>query len=131
MKHFKLYIFALIIGYSLISCSGYGEKLQYDGTDVYYTEKVSKADAEKLGDFLVKNEFTDGKEKSVQLTKVDSTGNYAFRMVTSKEYQENDSYKLLFKVFAKQISDSVFNGKPVDFHVCDDTFKTLKAIPFE
>ena len=52
-------------------------------------------------------------------------------MVTTKEASESDYYKTIFKLFSKQISDSVFNKTPVDFHICDNTFKTLKVIPFE
>ncbi len=56
---------------------------------------------------------------------------YQFRMVTTKEAAESESNEAIFKIYAKQISDSVFNKKPVDFHICDNTFNTLKEIPFE
>ncbi len=115
----------------LLACSGYGEKLQYQKTEVYYTDKVEKVDAEKLGDFLVRSEFANGTEKSIQLTKDEKTNNYTFRMVTTKEASESKSYETIFKMYAKQISDSVFNKQPVDFHICDNTFKTLKVISFE
>lgn len=115
----------------LLACNGYGKKLQYQKTEVYYTDKVEKTDAEKLGDFLVKSEFAGENEKSIQLSKDDKTGNYQFRMVTTKEAAESETYKAIFKIYAKQISDSVFNKQPVDFHICDNTFKTLKVIPFK
>ncbi|MFY0602897.1 MAG: hypothetical protein JXQ93_03035 [Flavobacteriaceae bacterium] len=113
----------------IIACNTYGEKLEYKKTEVYYTSKVSKEEAQKLGNYLVSSEFADGNNKSVQLTKGDN-GNYVFRMVTTKEASENKTYETLFKIFSKQISDSVFNKAPVDFHVCNNTFKTLKIIPF-
>ena len=113
-----------------LACNGYGKKLLYQKTEVYYTEKVEKADAEKLGNFLIKTGFADDNEKSIQLSKNDKNGNYEFRMVTNKEAADSDTYESVFKIFAKQISDSVFNKKPVDFHVCNNTFKTLKIIPF-
>ena len=127
-------LFKLILGFSLVlfyACSGYGKKLQYQKTEVYYTDKVEKIEAEKLGDFLVRSEFADGNEKSIQLSKDDKTNHYTFRMVTTKEAIESKSYQTIFKLYAKQISDSVFNKHPVDFHICDNTFKTLKVIPFE
>lgn len=114
-----------------LACSGYGEKLQYQKTELYYTDKVKKEVAEKLGEFLVKTEFANGNEKSIQLSKNENSGNYEFRMVTTKEAAESDTYKSIFKIYAKQISDSVFNKQAVDFHVCDNTFTTLKVIPFE
>ena len=126
-KHFVLFISISI----LIGCSGYGTKLDYNGTEVYFTDQVEKADAEKLGDYLVKSKFADGGEKSIQLTKDEKTKNFVFRMVTTKEASESEMYKTVFKLFAKTISDSVFNKQPVDFHVCDNTFNTLKVIAFE
>lgn len=115
----------------LISCSGYGKKLDYKGTEVYYTSNVSKVDAEKLGNYLIKSEFSDGGKKSIQLTKNNKTNAYIFRMVITKKASKSKSYEAIFKIFAKQISDSVFNKQPVDFHICDNTFNTLKEIPFE
>lgn len=115
----------------LMACSGYGTKLQFEKTKVYYTDKVEKSDAEKLGAFLVKSKFADENEKSIQLTKDETTNNFVFRMVTNKEAAEDKSYEGIFKIYTKQISDSVFNKQPVDFHICDNTFKTLKVITFE
>ncbi|MFK8061042.1 MAG: hypothetical protein AB8B78_13250 [Polaribacter sp.] len=131
MKFRILYLF-ILTSFFLQSCTnGYGKKLQYQKTEVYYTDKVEKADAEKLGDFLVKSKFADENEKSIQLSKDEKNGNYQFRMVTTKKAAESDSYKAIFKIYAKQISDSVFNKQPVDFHICDNTFNTLKVISFE
>ena len=129
MKQLKtiLYIMVFLL---LLSCSGYGDKLQYLQTEVYYTSKVDKVEAEKLGEFLVRSEFAGDNEKSIQLSKNDTNGHYQFRMVTSKEAAESKSYETIFKLYAKQLSDSVFNKQPVDFHVCDNKFKTLKVIPF-
>jgi hypothetical protein len=125
-KHIALFISLSI----LIGCSGYGKKLDYNGTEVYYTSQVEKLDAEKLGDYLVKSKFADGGEKSIQLTKDKKTKTFVFRMVTTKEAAESKMYETVFKLFAKTISDSVFNKQPVDFHVCDNTFNTLKIITF-
>lgn len=130
MRLIKIVIIVLVSSI-FVNCSGYGEKLQYGKTEVYFTSKVEKKEAEKLGDFLVSSGFAGENEKSVQLSKNDKNGNYEFRMVTTKEAAESDSYEAIFKVYAKQISDSVFQQKPVDFHVCDNTFNTLKVIAFE
>lgn len=120
-----------IFTFLIIACSGYGEKLQYSKTDVYYTSKVDKAEAEKLGEYLLSSGFAGDNEKSIQLSKNDENGNYEFRMVTTKEASESETYEAIFKLYAEQISDSVFNGKPVDFHICNNTFETLKVIPFD
>lgn len=127
-----IFKFVLIISViTFISCTGYGKKLQYEATEVYYTDKVDKKDAEKLGEYLVSTDFANSNKKSVQLTKDEKTKNYVFRMVASEEAMNNKTYEIIFKAFAKKISDSVFNSKPVDFHICDNTFKTIKSFPFD
>ena len=118
-KHIVLFISLSL----LIGCSSYGKKLDFNGTEVYYTSKVEKADAEKLGDYLVKSKFADGGKKSIQLTKEKDI--FVFRMVTTREAAESKMYETVFKLFTKTISDSVFNKQPVDFHVCDNTFNCL------
>jgi len=125
------YILTIFLSLCLTSCNPYGEKLEFNGTEVYYTESVVKEEAQKLGNFLVNSRFADGNRKSVQLTKNEESGNYIFRMVTNEKAQKEDSYDILFKAISIQISDSVFNGKAVDFHVCNNTFKTLRVIPFK
>lgn len=130
----KPYIKILLLFISLLlilACSGYGKKLEFNKTEVYYTEKVIKEEAQKLGKFLVRSEFANGNEKSVQLTKNKETNHYVFRMVTNPDAAKNKAYEILFKAVAIQISDSVFNKSPVDFHVCSNTFKTLKELPFK
>ncbi|MBV1922463.1 MAG: hypothetical protein KUG68_00390 [Flavobacteriaceae bacterium] len=120
-----LTIFAFLL---LISCSNYGEKVSYNGTDIYYKEGVTIEQANNLGKHLVKSEFADGAEKSVQLVKDETTGNLTFRMVVSSGNEEGND--MIFKLFAKQLSDEVFEGKPVDFQLCDNMFKTLKTYSF-
>ena len=111
-----------------ISCSNYGDKLSFDGTDVYYKDGITKEQAQKLGEYLKEEEFTDGSEKSVQLIKDETTGNIAFRMVVGEDNEEGNDE--IFKMFAKEISKNVFNGKAVDFHICNNSFETIKAFPF-
>jgi len=130
MKTIKFFTIA-ILGLILTSCSGYGKKLNFSKTEVYYTNGISKLEAQNLGKYLVSSGFADDKDKSVQLSKNKTDGNYVFRMVTVKEAINNKMYEAIFKLMAKQISDSVFNGKPVDFDICDNTFKTLKKFKFK
>tara|TARA_R110001632_G_scaffold125748_1_gene239167 strand:- start:25958 stop:26362 length:405 start_codon:yes stop_codon:yes gene_type:complete len=114
-----------------ISCSSYGDKEDFNGTEVYYKNGTTKEEAKKLGDFLVRSEFADGNPKSVQIVKNEETGNYVFRMVTNEKAQTNKTYEILFKALAMQVSDSVFKGKPVDFDVCNNVFESVKYLPFK
>jgi preprotein translocase subunit SecF len=109
-----------------LACSGHGTKIEYNGGELYYTDNVTEAEAKKLGDYLVKQEFFDGKPKSVQIEKSGST--YQFRMVVVPEKQNDESTLQIFKAFAKQLSTDVFNGAPTELHVCDEQLKTLKVV---
>ena len=84
-----------------------------------------------MGDFLVSSKFAGENEKSVQLSKNKENNHYQFRMVTTTDAAESETYEAIFKMYAQQLSDSVFNKQPVDFHVCDNTFQTLKVITFK
>lgn len=115
----------------LASCSGYGDKEVFNGTEVFYKGEITKDEVNKLGNYLISSEFADGRGKSVQLVKNEENGNYVFRMVTNEKAQKEKIYEYSFKALAMQISDSVFSGEPVDFDICNNTFESVKYIPFK
>jgi preprotein translocase subunit SecF len=109
-----------------LACSGHGTKLEFNGGDLYYTDNVTESEAKKLGDYLVKEGFYDGKPKSVQLDKSGST--YQFRMVVQPERQNDEATMTLMKTFAGELSSDLFNDAPVEVHACDEQLKTLRVI---
>ncbi len=117
-----IFIAAIYFGVNYFVGNMYGEKLEFNNGELYYTEQVTKDQANKLGNFLVENKFFDGNAKSVQLTKSGEV--FQFRMVV-KEDAEKDSTTIGFaKLFAMMISMQVFDNKPVIVHFTDDQFKT-------
>lgn len=118
-------VLAILLAFGL-ACNQYGEKLEFNGGELYYTKNVTEAEAKKLGEYLVKEEFYDGKEKTVQLDK--EGGTYQFRMVVVEDKRNDESTLEIFKTFASQISKDVFNDAPVEVHVCDENLKTLKVV---
>lgn len=106
--------------------SQYGTKLVFNDTEIYYTKNVTEAEARKLGNYMVSAGFSDGQRKSFQLDKSGST--YQFRMVVIPEMQNNEQYLNTVKAVAAEISRDVFNNAPVEVHICDDRFKTLRVI---
>ncbi|KYG78980.1 hypothetical protein [Roseivirga echinicomitans] len=118
------FVFAVIV-YFVASSSSYGEKLEFNGTDVYYTDLVTETDAQKLGDYLIESEFADGNGKSVQLTRRDST--YLFRMVVIDGVTEDSTKDISFKALAMLISMEVFDDAPVELEACSNTFETLRV----
>lgn len=111
--------------YVVLSIDGYGEKLEFNGTDVYYTEEVTETDAQKLGEYLVEAEFADGGEKSVQLSKRDSV--YLFRMVVMEGVTKDSANDMTFLAMTYALSISVFDGAPVELVACDNTFETIRV----
>lgn len=116
---------AIVIGYLAFFVEGYGEKLEFNGTDVYYTDMVTEAEAQKLGEYLVSSEFADGAEKSVQLSKRDSV--YLFRMVVVDGVTKDSANDISFMAMAWTLSAQVFDKAPVELEACNNRFETLRT----
>lgn len=115
----------VFVVYVVLSIDGYGEKLEFNGTDVYYQETVTEAEAQKLGEYLVEAEFADGGEKSVQLTRRDSI--YVFRMVVKEGIVEDSTNDITLTAMTYALSLGVFDGAPVELEACNNTFETLRV----
>ncbi|WP_298426802.1 hypothetical protein [uncultured Kordia sp.] len=111
----------------LISCANYGEKKVYNGTEVYYKDGVTEEIADKLGENLTSSGFANGDTKSVQFVKEGDV--YVFRMVIKDEFLNDESLESVFNIFPKELSD--YMNLPVDLHLCDDTFNTLRVHKLE
>ncbi|WP_422355937.1 hypothetical protein [Roseivirga pacifica] len=127
MKKVLIVVGVLVVAIAVwvISKPGYGEKLEFNGTEVYYTESVNKADAQKLGAYLLESGFADGGTKSVQLSKPDSA--YHFRMVVKEGVEKDSANDITFQALAMTLSWSVFNNETVVVEACDNTFNTLRV----
>lgn len=115
----------VFVVYIVLTVEGYGEKLEFNGTDVYYTEMVTEVEAQKLGDYLVEAEFADGGDKSVQLSRRDSV--YLFRMVVMDGITEDSANDVTFLAMTYALSIAVFDGAPVELVACDNTFETIRV----
>jgi nitric oxide synthase oxygenase domain/subunit len=107
----------------------YGKKLTYaHDSEVFYTNKVTEAEAKKFGDLLAKEGWFDKDRKSLQLTK-DKAGTYEVRVVAIEDIKTKiPNYVEVFKEFDKEISKAVFEGKPVKTDLCDKYFSTIEVI---
>lgn len=105
--------------------------LRCDGGRLYYSSVITYGEARKMVDYLARYKFFkyDNPNKSAQLTK---NGNiYQFRIV-GVEGKENDAYYIdVVKLLATDISKEVFDGAPMEIHLCDKQFNTLRAVPAE
>ncbi|MEQ6120891.1 leucine-rich repeat domain-containing protein [Reichenbachiella sp. MALMAid0571] len=103
----------------------HGYKRSFKKGDLYYIKPVTKAQADSLGNFLVEaGFFNDDNKVSMQIIYNSAAEKpvYELRAITAKEMDEE--IKNAFKLQALFISLRVFDGQPVDFHLCDDQFNT-------
>jgi len=129
MKKIVFIICMAMIIFTMQSCFKNGNKLEFNGGELYYTNAVLKADALKLGNYLKNEGFFNGEKRTVELDKNGKT--WEFRMVVQKGTENDDQYINLFGFFSLQLSKAVFNNDPVDIHLCNDKLETLKVIPFK
>jgi hypothetical protein len=106
----------------------WGNKLTFNGGDLYYTSSVQETEAKKLGEYLTQGGFFDGSQKSVQIHK--SGDIWEFRVVVKQGYEKDEKNVEIFKKIAVELSKDVFKGVPVDIHLCDPYFKTLRVVNF-
>ena len=123
----KIFLSFAVLAFVLSSCGdNHGKEKDFKGVQLFYTEAVTEAEADALGDYLIESEFADGEEKTVQLNKTGKT--YEFRMVIKKGVEKDPEYINLAKTYAAELSANVFNGKPVEIHLCDEALKTIQVV---
>ena len=104
----------------------FGEQLSINGGELFYKDSVEKSEAKRLGEYLKANKFYDGTPKSAQLAKSGKT--YQFRIVVKTGLENDADVVKNMKLFAGQISEDVFKGAPVEIHLCDPKFRTLRTV---
>lgn len=126
MKKLKVLLLVVVVAMTFASCQNYGTEKEFDGVQLFYTENVTEDEADKLGEYLISSGFADGAEKSVQLEKEGET--YQFRMVVKEGFEKKEEFLALAKQFANEMSLDIFDGAPVEVHLCNDHLETLKVV---
>jgi hypothetical protein len=118
---------ALILGF--IGCTNYGTQLTFGNIEFYYTDDITEDEAEATGDYLEVIGLTEGEESSIQLAKDGDT--YLFRVVAAEDYEDIENYEQNVKTFLYSYSAEILDGEEVEFHYCDEYFKTLEVIKMD
>jgi len=100
LNSFLYFVFALVCVSSIGCGPNFGEKIEVDGTEIFYKGGVTQADAQRLGDKLKAMEFVDGNRKSVQLLK---------------------------RHYCLELS-SAFGGDPVEVHICNSKLESKSIV---
>lgn len=111
------------------ACQSYGEKEIFKGTEVYYKEGITEEQVERLGESLIESGFANGDRKSVQFSKDPNSDKYIFKMVIDKKKIDDASLSDIFNIFPRELSDLM--DLPIDLHLCNNTFKTLRVHKLE
>ncbi len=106
--------------------TNYGTRLGFNGADLYYTPAVSAVEAKRLGTFLVKDKYFDGRPATVQLAR--SGQRYAFRVMVKPGLYKDTAFLQRCRLFGARLSRNVFGNAPVDMHLCNALFKTVTVV---
>src|SRR5688572_247876 len=120
------YLICIAFIFTICACNSHGDKIMYGKGELFYTDNVSKEQAEKLGGYLQNVGFWQADKKiSVQLDKAADT--FLFRMVVLDNFLNDPGFHQTAVTSVTEFSNNVFDKKPTVIHFCDDRFKTLKV----
>lgn len=103
----------------------YGTELKFKQGQLFYTGAVSKEEAEKLGNYLVKVGFFGDRPITAQLNKVGAT--YEFRLVVEPGVPHEPRSVQRFRGMARTLSTEVFDDQRVVVHLCDKSLTTVSV----
>jgi hypothetical protein len=123
----KILFFLLPVMVAFSSCDDYGKKVAVGQSEVFYKgDGVTKENAEKLGEFLVKNKLFDKEQKSsAQITKDSNT--YFVHLVMDAKTMD-PSVKLNMWKLQADLSKDVFGGATARFAFTDDHLKDQEVL---
>lgn len=101
--------------------------LEFNRGELYYfAASMSRDDAEFMGQYLLRDGFFAGQPVNVQLRKEGET--LQFRLPVRQGREKDESYRTTCRKFAKELSKAVLHGGPVEVHLCDTNFRTLRVV---
>ncbi len=131
MKRNHLLPLIVILSLLLTSCNNFGDKVKKGHIEAYYKEGVNKNEALRTAELLYNIDMTvhnPTNRKSFQLCKIHDT--VCLRMIVSDDYYLRTNEEN-FLMLANYVSDSAFNGTPVNVDLTDKYFKSKKFIPYK
>ncbi|MCB0192561.1 MAG: hypothetical protein KDJ65_11510 [Anaerolineae bacterium] len=136
---FAIVVFTGFIGFVSLPLLGslitiffpYGERLDYNGGEVYYTSRVHKDVAAEVGIFLTEiGYFSTSRQNdpvSVQIDYAEEQFHVKFIFVPGIEKDEMSEPYWFATTMGNCLAYTVF-GEPIAFHFADPTFTTLKVV---
>jgi hypothetical protein len=126
----KVKIYSFILLFSLISACGqnYGNKLESNELDIYYTDKNDENLAREIGVFWKKNNLLGTKKQYLQLSRYKNTAQLKIIPVEKFEskYLSFDE-RLTLKTLQDSLNKYLTNNN-LELVIANDQFKTLYNI---
>ena len=111
-----------------VEASQNNNPIKINKLEVYYTNAITNSEALALANYLAKVNYGTETGATVQLNK--ELGIYQCRMVILPSFINDPKYIKTMQDATIELSNNVFNGTPVDIHLCDDQMNTKRIIPF-
>lgn len=128
----RLLILSLLLAAGFSSCTNYGKKVKTGNVEVFYKDGVTEEQAKKISalfdEAVQKTNPGSISRKSFQVTK--PSDSVLLRMVIDKSKLDMVEDETMYAI-SQIVSDSVFNGGPVNLMLTDDHFKTLRTLAFK
>ncbi|HUR66994.1 MAG TPA: hypothetical protein VMZ03_11660, partial [Chitinophagaceae bacterium] len=122
MKNVLILLSASIL---LFACKNYGKKVSHENVEVYYKDGMTKEDAQKTLDFLVRM-LGETEKKSFQLAKGHGDTIH-FKMVADMDKVKATGDESFYRL-TSILSDSVFKGAPVNVLLANEDFETIRTM---
>lgn len=107
----------------------FGTKIEIGTLEVYYTDNVNEAMANKLGNYLDSTDFTGGDAMSIQFDK--QMDIFQVNLSLKEGVANNDEYTQLFRNIINDLKKNVFPNDEIALNLCDDKFTSLEAIAYD
>ncbi|SHJ24888.1 hypothetical protein SAMN02745163_01558 [Clostridium cavendishii DSM 21758] len=121
-------VLLLVLSIVAIIYSSYipDKSITYDKSQIYYTNNVTKSEAQKLGDYLKEQGvFSSNSESDMKIDKKKDV--YIFSLIINDDSINNKEVTDSMPLISKELSENVFNNKKVQVDLCDTRFKVLKS----
>ncbi|MEM7452845.1 MAG: hypothetical protein AAF456_00690 [Planctomycetota bacterium] len=117
---------SLLVVAVMIFAPNLGECIEVNNSEVYYTENVTEAEAQKLVEFVESLTAETPQEITFQLDK--RGDDYLYRMCAQPIAYETDDLDASWIATETLLEQDVFPGANVIVELCDDSMTTRKTI---
>jgi hypothetical protein len=102
--------------------------LEFGNSELYYTDPVTVAEANAVGEQLVRKRFFGGNRATwVQVSH--EAGAYHLRFMIDPSRAADSNVQAAFRELGQAVAVEALGGRPMVVHLCDERFRTLVRVP--